>query len=72
MTYQSKQKGLIKVSIEFIGGGLTDRIAFARVVILLHLCLLDQCLDHVFWSSIKTCNFVTFYEFLIHLGVHHT
>ncbi len=24
------------------------------------------------WTSIKTCNFVTFYEFLLHLGVHHT
>ncbi len=53
-------------------GGLTDRIAYARVVILLHLYLLEQCLDPVFWTSIKTCNFVTFYKFLIHLGVHHT
>jgi hypothetical protein len=24
------------------------------------------------WTSNKTHNFVTFYEFLIHLGVHHT
>ena len=24
------------------------------------------------WTSIKTRNFVTFYEFLIHLDVHHT
>ncbi len=53
-------------------GGLTDRIAYARVVILLHLCLLEQCLDPVFRSLIKARNFVTFYEFLIHLGVHHT
>ncbi len=43
-----------------------------RVVILLRLCLLEQCLDHVFRTSIKTCNFVTFYKFLIHVGVHHT
>jgi hypothetical protein len=62
----------MKVSIYFIGGGLTDRIAYARVVILLGLCSLEQCLDPVFRSSIKTCNFVTFYKFLIHLGVHHT
>jgi hypothetical protein len=25
--------------------------------------LLEQCLDPVFWSSIKTYNFVNFYEF---------
>jgi hypothetical protein len=42
------------------------------VVILLHLCSLEQCLDPVFRSSIKTRNFVTFYKFLIHLGMHHT
>jgi hypothetical protein len=36
------------------------------------LYLLEQCLDPVFWTSIKSCNFVTFYELLIHLGVHHT
>ncbi len=53
-------------------GGLIDIIAYARVVILLHLCLLEQCLDPVFRTSIKTCNFVTFYKFLIHVGVHHT
>ncbi len=72
MTFQSKQKGLTKVSIYCIGGGLIDIIAYAREVILLRLCLLEQCLDPVFWTSIKTHNFVTFYEFLIHIGVHHT
>jgi hypothetical protein len=61
----------MKVSIIY-WGGLTDIIAYARVVILLRLCLLEQCLDPVFRLSNKTCNFVTFYEFLIHLGVHHT
>ncbi len=34
--------------------------------------MLEQCLDPVCRTSIKTRNFVTFYEFLIHLGVHHT
>ncbi len=53
-------------------GDLTDIIAYARVVILLRLFLLEQCLDPVFWTSIKTCDFVTFYKFLIHLGMHHT
>ncbi len=72
MTYQSKQKGLTKVSIYFIGGGLIERIAYARVVILLCLYLLEQCLDPVFRTLIKTPNFVTFYKFLIHLGMHHT
>ncbi len=72
MTYQSKQKGFTKVSIYCIGGGLIDIIAYARVVILLRLCLLEQCLDPVFQTSIKTCNVVTFYESLIHVGVHHT
>ncbi len=44
----------------------------ARVVIVLRLYLLEQCLDPVFRTLIKTHNFVTFYEFLIHLGMHHT
>jgi hypothetical protein len=47
-------------------------MTYARVVILLRLNLLEQCLNHVLRTSIKTCNFVTFYKFLIHLGVHHT
>ncbi len=47
-------------------------MTYARVVILLHLYLLEQCLDTVFWTSIKTRNFVTFYKFLIYLGMHHT
>ena len=47
-------------------------MTYARVVIVLHLYLLEQCLDPVFWTSIKTCNFVIFYEFSIHLGMHHT
>ncbi len=42
------------------------------MVILVHLYLLEQCLDPTFWSLIKTCNFVPFKEFLIHVGVHHT
>ncbi len=41
------------------------------MVILLRLYLLEQCLDPVFRSSIKTLNFVTFEEFLIHVGMHH-
>ncbi len=53
-------------------GGLIDIIAYARAVILLRLCLLERCLDPVFRTSIKTCNFVTFYIFLIHVGMHHT
>ncbi len=60
MTYQSKQKGLTKLSILFIGGGLTDRIAYARVVVLLRLYLLEQCLDPMFPPLIKTLNFATF------------
>jgi hypothetical protein len=47
-------------------------MTYARVVIVLHLYSLEQCLNHVFWTSNKTRNFVTFYKFLIHLGMHHT
>ncbi len=47
-------------------------MTYARVAIVLCLYLLEQCLDPVFQTLIKTCNFVTFYEFLIHLGMHHT
>ena len=47
-------------------------MTYARVVIVLRLYLLEQCLNPVLWTSIKTCNIVTFYKFLIHLGVHHT
>jgi hypothetical protein len=53
-------------------GGLTDRITYGGVVIVLHLYLLEQCLMLILGTSIKTCNFVTFYKFLIHLGMHHT
>ncbi len=53
-------------------GGLTDRMTYARVVIVLRLYLLERCLDPVFRTLIKTCNFIAFYEFLIHLGVHDT
>jgi hypothetical protein len=47
-------------------------MTYARVVIVLHLYLLEQCLVPMCRPSIKTCNFVTFYKLLIHLGVHHT
>jgi hypothetical protein len=53
-------------------GGLTERMTHARVVIVLRLYLLEQCLNPVLWTSIKTCNFATIYEFLIHLGMYHT
>jgi hypothetical protein len=45
---------------------------YARVVVVLHFYSLEQCPSPVLRTSIKTCNFVTFYEFLIHLGMHHT
>jgi hypothetical protein len=41
-------------------GGLTGIIAYAGVVILMHLHLLEQYLKPVFWSLLKTLNFVTF------------
>ncbi len=47
-------------------------MTYARVVIVLHLYSLEQCLNPVLQTSIKICNFVTFNKFLIHLGVHHT
>ncbi len=53
-------------------GGLNERMTYVKVVIVFHLYLLEQCLNPVLWTSIKTCNFVTFYKFLIHLGMHHT
>ncbi len=53
-------------------GGMPERMTYARVVIVLHLYLLEQCLNPVLRTSIKSCNFVIFYKFLIHLGVHHT
>ncbi len=72
MTYQTKEKGLTKVTIYYLLGGLTERMTYARVVIVLCLYLLEQCLNPVLQTLIKTCNFVTFYKFLIHLGMHHT
>ncbi len=54
------------------GGGLTDRITYGGVVIVLGLYSLEQCLKLILGTLIKTFNFVTFYEFLIHLGMHHT
>jgi hypothetical protein len=55
-----------------LGGGHTGRITYGGVVILLHLYLLEQCPKLILGTLIRTRNFVTFYEFLIHLGVHHT
>ncbi len=52
MTYQSKQKGLTKVSILY-WGGLSDIIAYAGVVILVRLYLLEQCLDPIFGPRLK-------------------
>ncbi len=72
MTYQSKQRGLTEVSIYCIEGGLSDIIAYAGVVIIMRLYLLEQCLNPVLRTLIKTSNFVTFYKFLIHVGMHHT
>ncbi len=53
-------------------GGLSDIIAYYGVVIILRLYLLEQCLNPVLRTSIKPCNFVTFYAFLIDVGMHHT
>jgi hypothetical protein len=53
-------------------GGPNWKMTYARVIIILRLYLLEQCLNPVLRTSIKTCNFVTFYMFLIHLGMHHT
>ncbi len=36
------------------------------------VCINEKCLNPVLQTSIKTGNFVTFYKFLIHLGMHHT
>jgi hypothetical protein len=53
-------EGLDSVEYIIYLGGLIDRIAYAREVIQLSLYLLEQCLDPMFWTSIKTLNFVTF------------
>ncbi len=47
-------------------------MTYARVVIVLRLYLLEQCLNPVLRISIQTRKFVTFYKFVIHLGMHHT
>jgi hypothetical protein len=54
------------------GGGLTDIITYGGVVVVLHLYLLEQCPELILGTLIKTCNFVTFYKFWSHLGMHHT
>jgi hypothetical protein len=72
MKYQTKEKGLIKVSILFVGGGLTDRITYGGVVSGLHVYSSEQCPELILGTSIKTHNIITFYKFLSHLGMHHT
>jgi hypothetical protein len=47
-------------------------MTYERVVVVLCLYLLELCLNPVLRTLIKTSNFVTFYKFLIHIGVHHT
>jgi hypothetical protein len=72
MTHQTKEKGSTKVTIKFIWGGIPERMTYARVVIVLCLYLLEQCLNPVLRTSTKTHNCVTLHKFLIHLGMHHT
>jgi hypothetical protein len=73
MTYQTKEKGLIKLSVyNLLGGGHNDRITYGGVVVVLCLYLSEQCPELILGTLIKTRNFVTFYKFLSHLGVHHT
>ncbi len=36
------------------------------------ICTLKPYVPASYLESIKTCNFVTFYEFLMHTGMHHT
>ncbi len=62
MTYQSKQKDLTKVSIYCIGGSNWHN-SMCQSGYPVAFVLLEQCLDPVFQTLIKTCNFVTFYKF---------
>ncbi len=55
-----------------LGQKFYDTITHGGVVIVLQLYSLEQCLKLILGTLIKTRNFVTFYEFLIHLGMHHT
>jgi hypothetical protein len=72
MTYQTKEKGLIKVSIYFFWEGLIDKITYGGVVVVLHLYLLEQCPELPLGTLIKTCNFIPLYKLLSHLCMHHT
>ncbi len=63
MTYQLKQKGLTKVSIYCIGGGLSDIIGYAGVVILVCLYLLEQCLDPIVGPQLKLLILLLFKSF---------
>jgi hypothetical protein len=47
-------------------------MTYGGVVIVLQLYSLEKCLKLILGTLITTRNFVTFYVFLIHLGMHHT
>ncbi len=71
MTYQMKENALLRWVYNLLGWS-NQQNDICKSGIVLHLYLLDQCLDPMCRTSIKICNFVTFYKFLIYLGVHHT
>jgi hypothetical protein len=64
MTYQTNEKGLTKVTIySLLGGGLTERMTYARVVIVLCLYLLEQCLILCFGHQLKLVILLLFTSF---------
>ncbi len=69
---KQKRRACLRWLYNLLGGGLTKRMTYVRVVFVLRLYLLEQCLNPVLWTLIKTRNFATFYKFLIHVGMHHT
>ncbi len=71
MTYQTKEKGLIKVSIKFSGGSIWQNNLW-RSGCCIAFVFVETVSRAQLWTWIKTRNFVTFYKFLMHLGVHHT
>ena len=62
MTSQTKEKGLIKVNI-ICWGGLSDRITYGGVVVVLRLYSLEQCPDLNFGHRLKLVNLLLFTSF---------
>ncbi len=68
---KQKRRALLRWVYNLLGGS-NQQNDICKSGIVLRWYSLEQCLDPMCRTLIKTRNFVTFYKFLTHLGIRHT